>query len=232
MEAEYTHLADRILSQAQSHSKPRFLVAIAGAPGSGKTTTAKAVQRHLNDRLARSNDLNTSAALLSMDGFHLPRATLDTLTNREEAYVRRGAPWTYDIEGFLQFVRQLRLWVDTNPTHHNPVLTAPTFDHHTKDPVANGFSIQPNTSIVLLEGNYLLLDKEYWREVAPLMDLRVFLDVDLGITRNRLAMRHVEAGIEKTLDDGYRRVDRNDYLNGLEIQENLITPDVVLQSAG
>ncbi|KAL1848747.1 hypothetical protein Plec18167_004470 [Paecilomyces lecythidis] len=223
MEAEVAHLADTILSRARAHSKPRFLVAIAGAPGSGKTTTAKAVQRELQDR-------HIDTALLSMDGFHLPRAILDTLPNHEEAYTRRGAPWTFDVTGFLQFVRQLRDWADGHSPHGSAALTAPTFDHRTKDPVADGVVIPIDTQIVLLEGNYLLLNQDTWREIAPLVDLRVFIDVHLGVARDRLARRHVESGIEPSLEDGYRRVDSNDYLNGLEIQENLITPDVVVQS--
>lgn len=223
MESEYARLADTIISKAKSHPKPRFLVAIAGAPGSGKTTTAKAVQQQLNDN-------ETTVALLSMDGFHLPRATLDKLPNREEAYQRRGAPWTFDVELFLKFTRHLRAWADTVPAHETPALYAPTFDHHTKDPVENGTTIDQSASIVILEGNYLLLDKEEWREVADLVDLCIFINVDLGIAQDRLARRHVEAGIEKTLDDGYARVNGNDYLNGLEIRGNLIQPDIVLES--
>lgn len=83
---------------------------------------------------------------------------------------------------------------------------------------------------MLLEGNYLLLNQDTWREIAQLVDLQVFIDVHLEVARDRLARRHVESGIEPSLEDGYRRVDSNDYLNGLEIQENLMTPDVVIPS--
>lgn len=121
MEAEYARLGDTILSRARAYSKPRFLVAT-GASGSGKTTTAKAVQTELQDR-------HIGTALLSMDGFHLPLAILDTLPNREEAYIRRGAPWTFDAAGFLHFVRQLRDWADGHSLHGSATLTAPTFDH-------------------------------------------------------------------------------------------------------
>lgn len=225
MEAKYTRLAETICQKANAHSKRRFLVAIAGIPGSGKTTTAVAVARLLNTQPSPKR-----TTLLSMDGFHLSRATLDLLPNREEAYIRRGAPWTFDAARFVQFIRRLRNWADSTPCASAETIYAPSFDHETKDPVENGIAITDDTEIVIIEGNYLLLDEPEWREVAALVDYRVFVESDLQEARERVARRHVLAGIEKTLEDGFRRVDRNDYLNAITIQEKLITPDLVIHS--
>jgi pantothenate kinase len=222
MEAEYTRLAETIRHKANAHSKKRFLVAVAGIPGSGKTTTAAAVARRLN---AQQSPKHTT--LLSMDGFHLPRATLDLLPNREEAYIRRGAPWTFDAARFVQFIRQLRDWADSAAAE---TIYAPSFDHKAKDPIENCIAITNDTEIVIIEGNYLLLDEPEWREVAALVDYRVFVESDLQEARERVARRHVLAGIEKTLEDGFRRVDSNDYLNAVTIREKLIAPDMVIHS--
>ncbi|GIC85552.1 phosphoribulokinase/uridine kinase family protein [Aspergillus udagawae] len=226
MEVEYTRLAETIRQKANAHSKNRFLVAIAGIPGSGKTTTAAAVARRLNAQASAKR-----ATLLSMDGFHLSRATLDLLPNREEAYIRRGAPWTFDTARFVQFVRRLRNWADSTPrTFAAETIYAPSFDHEAKDPVENGIAITDDAEIVIIEGNYLLLDEPEWREVAALVDYRVFVESDLQEARERVARRHVLAGIETTLEDGFRRVDSNDYLNAVTIREKLIAPDMVVHS--
>ncbi|EAW18990.1 phosphoribulokinase/uridine kinase family protein [Aspergillus fischeri NRRL 181] len=225
MEAEYTRLAETICQKANAHSKKRFLVAIAGIPGSGKTTTAAAVARLLNTPPSPKR-----TTLLSMDGFHLSRATLDLLPNREEAYIRRGAPWTFDAARFVQFIRRLRDWADSAPCASAETIYAPSFDHEAKDPVENGIAITDDAEIVIIEGNYLLLDEPEWREVAALVDYRVFVESDLQEARERVARRHVLAGIEKTLEDGFRRVDRNDYLNAVTIREKLIAPDLVVHS--
>lgn len=232
MESEYRQLADTIRRQASRHSKTRYLVAIAGVPGSGKTTTAEAVVHQLN------TDPDVHAALLSMDGFHLSRAALDQLPNSTEAHIRRGAPWTFDVTRFVEFVRRLRIWADETPLATPgagdwptaDVIRGPTFDHEAKDPVEDGIAITPDASIILVEGNYLLLDEPGWRELTTLVDYRVFVDTGLQEARERTAKRHVRAGIEKTLADGYRRVDSNDYLNGISIREKLLKPDMVVKS--
>ncbi|KAJ5123758.1 hypothetical protein N7448_009855 [Penicillium atrosanguineum] len=232
MNSEYQKLADIVWQKASSHPKLRYLVAIAGVPGSGKTTTAEAVVRQLNAAH------KVHASLLSMDGFHLPRADLDKLPNSTEAYVRRGAPWTFDVARFVGFVGRLRIWADKTPLAapysgiwtENEVIRAPTFDHKAKDPVDNGMVITPDISIIIVEGNYLLLDEPGWRDLAELVDFKVFVDTDLQEARERTAKRHVHAGIEKSLEDGYRRVDSNDYLNGVSIRGKLLAPDMVIKN--
>jgi pantothenate kinase len=252
MENEYIRLTHIIHTKARSHPKRRFLVAIAGAPGSGKTTLAREAVRRLND--PRLQDCSSSqsddprrdiavkdghhpqAVLVSMDGFHLPRSTLDTLPNREEAYIRRGAPWTFDVIRFVGFIESLRAWADGKTStsdekqKEEEVIYAPTFSHKTKDPVEHGLQIPRNAQILIIEGNYLLLDEDGWRDVADMVDLRVYVDADLNTTRDRVAKRHVLAGIEKTLEDGYARVDANDALNGRLIKERLVEPDLVVRS--
>jgi pantothenate kinase len=246
MESEYARLTDLIRTRAHSHPKRRFLVAIAGPPGSGKTTIAREVVQRLNSLSSSSamqvngNSSETAqsaspaaAVLVSMDGFHFPRAALDQLPNREEAYIRRGAPWTFDVDRFVAFMRELRAWADRNQQQHDAgerYIYAPSFDHQLKDPVEDGLQIPSNASILIIEGNYLLLDEPQWRDIADLIDYRVFVDANVNETRERVAKRHVQAGIEKTIEDAYRRVDRNDALNGMLIREKLIRPDLVVRS--
>ncbi|KAJ5856649.1 uncharacterized protein N7529_010593 [Penicillium soppii] len=232
METEYRRLAEIIRSQANVHPKTRFLVSIAGIPGSGKTTIAEAVVRLLNE------STTSRTSVLSMDGFHLSRAALDELPDPKAAHARRGAPWTFDVSRFVSFVRQLRIWADEVPLatpysdtwSATDIICAPSFDHQSKDPVENGISITPDASIIIIEGNYLLLNDPGWRELAKMVDYRVFVDTDPLEARGRLAERHLRAGIEKTLEDGYRRVDSNDFLNAISIREKLLPPDLVVKS--
>ena len=148
-----------------------------------------------------------------MDGFHLTRAQLSALPDPATAHARRGAEFTFDGAAFLKLVEAIRL--PSGPT--SPTIYAPSFDHAVKDPVADSIPISPGHRIVVFEGNYVVLDKEPWRTAAGLMDERWFVEVDFEVARARLAKRHVAAGIVTNEQDGYRRADENDLLNGKDI---------------
>ena len=41
-------------------------------------------------------------------GYHYTRAHLDQMEDPEEAHARRGAPWTFDAEAFIEAIETLR----------------------------------------------------------------------------------------------------------------------------
>lgn len=67
----------------------------------------------------------------------------------ENAHARRGAEFTFDGEGFLRLVQDLRKRV----TLSSATIFAPSFDHAVKDPKENDIAILPSHKIVLFEGN-------------------------------------------------------------------------------
>lgn len=198
---EYANWAVQCLEKSEND---RVLIALAGVPGSGKSTIANKISNYINETL------NVNCTIVGIDGFHLSRDQLRKLPNPELAFSRRGAPFTFDAEAVVQFVRRLR---KTCQNCQRGVIYAPSFDHKVKDPVPNGVTIAPETSIVIIEGLYLLLDLEPWKEIASLVDLKWMINADLKVCRTRVAKRHVEAGIEPDLELAYQRVDSNDLVN-------------------
>lgn len=69
-----------------------------------------------------------------------------------------------------------------------------------------------------------------WSQIADYVDDIWFVDVDTDVTRRRIAQRHIQSGIEVTWENAIRRVESNDLPNGVDIRENLIKPDIVVQS--
>ena len=113
-----------------------------------------------------------------MDGFHLPQARLMQLGRRE----RMGAPDTFDVDGFVRVLGEIR-------TSGRDVV-APGFDRTVEESVPGGIRVPRDASIVVTEGNYLLLATGGWERVRPLMDLALTIEVEQGARMSRLVARH------------------------------------------
>ena len=233
MDPIYAELAARAVTALESlptppasSRPPRLLIALAGPPGAGKTTTAQCVANMINSVVlppAASDPLGPpTAAVVSLDGFHLPRSALAAMPDPELAFARRGAPWTFDGEAVVQCIERAR--------DADKELRAPGFDHAIKDPVPDEQLVRAGTRIVVFEGNYVLADAEPWAGAARAVDQRWFLDVRPGVARRRLAARHLAAGIVGTMADGEAMVEGNDAPNGEWIREHLVEVDVRVES--
>ncbi len=122
-------------------------------------------------------------AVVSMDGYHLP----DEQLRRLDRLDRKGAPETFDAVGFIAMLRRLRAGA-------GPVL-APAFDRRGEVTLPDAVSIPIGAGLVIVEGNYLLLQTEPWDEVRSLLDEVWFIDHPDRV--ERLVARHVEFGRQR-----------------------------------
>jgi len=183
----------------------RKLIAIAGAPASGKSTLAALLVQ----------DLGPCAKLVPMDGFHLDN---DILTARG-LLDRKGAPQTFDVAGFLDLVSRLR---------DEEEILFPLFDRKLDRAIADADSVGPDIDIVVIEGNYLLLDAPIWTDLHSHWDLSVFLYVHSDVLRNRLIQRWVDHGLTKA--DAIARAEGNDLPNAELVLNQSIKADVTLKN--
>lgn len=202
--AQVTALFDR--AKAQLEDRPRVLVALAGAPGSGKSTLAAALLR-------RCRDSRVPAEIVPMDGFHLDNVVLDARGLRQ----RKGAPETFDAEGFIHLIRRLRAGGE---------VVAPIFDRARDIAIAGAQVVPREARIVICEGNYLLFDEDPWRELAGLWDLTARLDVPLRELRARLIQRWLDHGLSRAA--ATRRAEGNDVPNAQRIIEREIPAQLLL----
>ena len=188
-----------------SSSSSRLILGIAGQPGSGKTTLASSLCSALCAELGPG-----SAAALSMDGFHLPRSTLAQGIgghSPQEAFERRGCPWTFDPAGLAQALAAVRAGRDSNSS-----VAWPGFDHSVGDPEHGAVSVPPSAVLVLVEGLYLLHRADGWEALEGLLDAVYYLDTPPELAAQRLCKRHMSAwGISE--EEALARIARNDGQN-------------------
>ena len=184
----------------------RRLIAVAGAPGSGKSTTAG----HLADELTNRG---TRVAVVPMDGFHLDNRLLDADGTRD----RKGAPLTFDAGGLIRLVAALQ---------SQDAVIYPLFDRSRDIAIAGAGRVETGVETVLIEGNYLLLNTAPWDALAAHWSLTISLAPPRDVLQNRLVQRWLDHGM--TLADAKARATGNDMKNADFITANERAADIKL----
>lgn len=188
----------------------RTIVAVCGAPASGKSTLAEELARRLNAQKCQT-------AVVPQDGFHLDNAVLEARGD----LARKGAPHTFDGAGFVHLARRLKEPVD---------VVAPVFDR-SRDLAVAGARVIPGTAeVVIVEGNYLMFDEAPWFNLAPIWNLSVNLHVPLPELRARLIQRWLGHGLSSAA--AKRRAESNDIPNAKAVIDKRLPADVTLGMDG
>lgn len=186
----------------------RVFVAIAGAPASGKSTLAEA----LYDSIDRAHP--GRAAILPMDGFHYDDAVLEA----RGTLARKGAPQTFDTDGLAAVLGRLA-------AGDRPV-AVPVFDRSLEISRAAARIIDPEVRLILVEGNYLLLDDPDWERLRPCFDLTLFVEVPVALLEQRLRARW--DGLAPGAAEA--KIAGNDLPNARLVAERSVPADMVLKT--
>ncbi|MCE2854011.1 MAG: hypothetical protein LW717_22890 [Chloroflexaceae bacterium] len=188
----------------------RIMIGIAGAPGAGKSTLARQLVDAVNAQMP-----DVYATVLGMDGFHLSKAQLRQLPDPELAFARRGAPWTFDVSGFIEALQRIRIGHET---------TWPDFAHDVGDPVPDAIAVTPQAQLIIVEGLYLLHDADGWGVAKPLFDECWYLNTPMDVAMERLAHRHMQAwGFTRA--QAQHRIDSSDGLNAALVAASALHAD-------
>ena len=169
----------------QQRLQRRILIGIAGSPGCGKSYFSQLLTALIN-----RNHQNEMAVCIGMDGWHYSQAQLEQMTFCRDGKMMllkaiKGAPESFDIEAFLHFLDRVCTTEE---------LSFPIYDRTIHDPVENFGHIQSQHQIIIVEGNYLLLNEYLWNKVQPLLDLTCFIWAGEKLRWHTLLKRHLKGG--------------------------------------
>ena len=188
------------LTAMQQKAGRRILVMLAAPPGAGKSTLLSFLHR-----LAEETDGIGRIQTIGMDGFHRRQEyLLSHDTERDGKKIRmveiKGAPETFDLDALSRQVKSLAA---------GEVIGWPVYDRLLHNPVED--AVQVDGNIVILEGNYLLLDMDGWRDLASCADYTISVRADEEMLRERLIDRRMKTGVAR--DESIRFVDFSDMPN-------------------
>lgn len=177
------------LSDLFHRKQKRLIVFLAGPPAAGKSTLALFLEK-----LSLEYETLAKVQALSMDGFHYPNMYLDThetVRNGVRIQLRKikGSPETYDTTAMGNALRQI---CDDRDTHAECGYMWPGYDRTIHDVVPGKYAISGD--ILLIEGNYLLLEESPWKELRAYADETIFVYAPEDMLKDRLVNRKIHGG--------------------------------------
>ena len=173
------------LTALQVEKGGRILAFLAAPPATGKSTLLLFLEQ-----FARQHDELTRVQALGMDGFHHPNRYLEThsiLRDGMEIPLKniKGAPETFDVAYLAEKLAAAKAGA----------ASFPVYDRRIHDPRPDALKV--DAAILLIEGNWLLLDEEPWRNLRALADYSVRIDAAPELLRERLIGRKVQGGLSE-----------------------------------
>ncbi len=156
------------------------MLGLIGYPGAGKSTTANFLVDGVN---RAKNGAGEVAVVVPMDGFHRYNSQLKELN----LFHLKGVPDSFDGQAFVDLLGKIR-------QDRASTIGCPCFDRAIEEPTPDAIMIKPEHKLVVVEGNYLLLDRPPWDKARANLDEVWFIDCDMDEVVSRLKVRHAAGG--------------------------------------
>jgi len=200
----------RTLAGLQRQKGRRIIVFLAAPPAAGKTTLCLYLEK-----LSREMKGLIPARSVGIDGFHYRNEYLSSHFIERNGEILplsriKGAPETYDVE-------KLRFCLE------HPDAKWPVYSRRLHEPVENALEIRED--ILILEGNWLLLDEAPWNELR--CDYSVFLAAGERSQLERIVERKMMGGFSEA--HAREIVEKNDWPNILRCMEKSRRGDLNLK---
>ncbi len=192
----------------------RIIVFLAAPPAVGKSTFALFLEK-----ISKDMEQTIPVQCLSLDGFHHTNAYLKEHTaviEGKERYLSeiKGMPETFDLEAFREKLVQMK----------TGDVKWPIYDRNLHDVVKD--QVPVTSEIVLIEGNWLLLDEPGWRDLKALSDYSIFIRSNETMLKERLINSKVRGGLTPEAASAF--YEKSDRKNIERVMNRQLEADLVL----
>ncbi len=203
------------LEKIREEKGKRVIVFLAAPPAVGKSTLALFLEK-----LSETTKGITPVQNLSLDGFHYPNEYLKSnqiaLGDKTHSlYEIKGMPETFDLESFKKYLQEVQ---DKN-------IKWPIYDRNLHNPVMDQIDVE--AEIIIIEGNWLLLDEQGWKDLKSFCDYSIFIEAEEELLKDRLVTRKMKGGL--TNQEALEFYNRTDKKNVQRVMEKRVEADLVLQ---
>nr|AWI66871.1 nucleoside/nucleotide kinase family protein [Piromyces sp.] len=204
------------LTELQKKKSKRILVILAAPPGAGKSTLCSYLEK-----LSKETENVKEIQAIGMDGFHRLQEYLTshkTIRDGEEILMVKikGAPETFDLPLLIERIQKVTSGENCG---------WPIYDRTLHNPVDNVITV--TSDIILLEGNYLLLNESGWTDIEKYADYTILLKANEDMLRNRLINRKAASG--NSIEVATSFVDYSDMVNVRTCLQKSKKADLILE---
>lgn len=172
-------------TELQKEKASRIVVFLAAPPAVGKTTLCQFLEY-----LSQQKEDVTEVQALGLDGFHYHSEYINShdavvLGKTVPMKTVKGCPETYDTEKLQKKLEKIKqeniLW--------------PIYDRNIHDVVEDVTEVMKD--IVLIEGNWLLLNEEPWKSIKEIADYTILIQSAEETLKERLIGRKIKGGLSR-----------------------------------
>jgi putative kinase len=173
------------LTDMKKSNKGRLLVYLAASPGVGKSTLASFLEF-----LSRKNEDTQEIQAIGLDGFHYPQEYIKNnkvIVDGKEVPMAevKGCPETFDLNKLKSKIEAIK----------NEGVKWPIYDRSLHDVVEDQILVAKD--IILIEGNWLLLNEDGWRDLKEYCNYSIFIKADEEMLSDRLVQRKIKGGLSE-----------------------------------
>lgn len=202
-------------SKMYKEKQERIIIFLAAPPAVGKTTLSQFLEN-----LSKENKQFEKIQGVGLDGFHYPNKYLDNHTiekNGETILLRsiKGAPETFNYKAVEEKLIKIK----------NENIMWPVYSRKLHDIEEDKIKIEKN--IILIEGNWLLLDEDNWKNLKKYSDYSIMITAEKELLKDRLITRKIMGG--KSQKEAEEFYEKSDGKNIERVLNNIVKHDLTLE---